>query len=240
LMGFALHNLVSYSLWTPATATVFWILAGAVLSQFAPPRKTSGRLMRRGLLLASIALLVACVWFHLTPTTRRTCHWWTVQRILQEGHPYKAIDYAHGALGESNDPRDLVEILHLSRTIDYFGPDEKHTTLELATRTVELRPTDPDIQQLLAETHWVYNPNAATTPEMLIAIDRMCELDPQNPNRYFVAARLTEELGRQDLSRGYAQRGLTCQDALPTDSLYRLPPAKRLRLEMLTNAPNEP
>jgi len=72
--AFAAHNLLSYSLWMPATATVFWIAAMASAGNAAPPGRQVGRKAFAVLAGAlSIGLVAAGVWLW-APVARRTMH----------------------------------------------------------------------------------------------------------------------------------------------------------------------
>ena len=56
LAGFLVHNLVTHTLFTPGTATVFWIAAAAAAAPAVRPRELPGA---RGLAIAAAAVIVA-------------------------------------------------------------------------------------------------------------------------------------------------------------------------------------
>jgi tetratricopeptide (TPR) repeat protein len=75
LVGFVLHNLVEYTLWTPAAAMLFWVAGATVAGQFLPaPSQARGR--RRASLAVAAALALFCagsaraIW---RPVYERSC-----------------------------------------------------------------------------------------------------------------------------------------------------------------------
>ncbi len=249
LMGLALHNLVSYSLWMPAAATAFWILTGAALSRFEPPKRTSGLSMRWSTLVLSAALLATCTIIYFAPALQRTRHWWTVARLLQTRDNVAACFHALPLL-EGEDSRDLVEGARLcARTVE-SDPIMVGFAVQFAEHAVGHSPTDPDVQQLFMEMSWRFDGRTRSRDQWIALVEPPCALDPQNPERYYAAAYVlstVDPAGRQsippmrlELAREYAQRGIVVDDALPEESLYRLPPEKRQRLEGLAATPVEP
>jgi len=74
LVGFAAHNLLTYTLWMPATATVFWVAAMASAGGAAAPARRVGRKTSAALAGALwIGLIAAGIWLW-APVARRTTH----------------------------------------------------------------------------------------------------------------------------------------------------------------------
>jgi hypothetical protein len=239
IMAFALHNLVSYSLWMPATATAFWVLAGSALAQWSSRGWIAPRWTRVATPLLAATILIACIATYLAPTIQRTHHWRTIARLLREQQYRPAGELASRAFAESRDPATLDQAARLCIAFAN-DPTFAHHALTFATRAVELEPTNPDLQQLLSQTHWRLNPTPTNDHPAFGPMVCACELDPQNAGRFLSAAQLFADAHQPTLAAKFAREGLKCDDALPPTSLYRLTSDDRTTLEQLASSTPTP
>ncbi|MBS3733354.1 MAG: O-antigen ligase family protein [Phycisphaerae bacterium] len=104
LAAFVLHNMVTFSLWTPAAATAFWCGTGALLAR---TRCRPWRLdvLARPKALAAGAGLVAAVALLWLPVWRRVRHTEAAVQALASGRTAAAADHAvRAAKADSLDP----------------------------------------------------------------------------------------------------------------------------------------
>ncbi len=168
LAGFILHNLVTYTLWMPATATVFWITTGAMVSP-ALAKATAGKMRIPVAILAIAGLVAAGVWLW-RPVQVRTLHVHAAQEAISHGRIASAIE--NMKLAAEADPLDAFAPAGLAKLYAAGGrpakavacaeeawsrsptfsnarllvralrgiPDHRDEALEMATKAVKLDP----------------------------------------------------------------------------------------------------
>jgi len=85
-VGFLVHNMVTYSLWVPATALVFWVAAGAAAGRAGGP---AGRRLPRAswaLGVAAVVLVCAAGWMLWRPVYRRDRLMVRIGQSIRQGH----------------------------------------------------------------------------------------------------------------------------------------------------------
>jgi len=113
LAGFVAHNMLTYSLLRPATATVFWVVAGAAVGLTAAKgRKLDRRfaaVLAAGMLAASIAV---GVWM-LRPVARRARHVAAAEAAYVRGERARCVDELLRA--SDADPLDAYPSANIAR-----------------------------------------------------------------------------------------------------------------------------
>ena len=95
--AFVIHNLVTFSLWTPGTATLFWVAIGAAAAQ-GPGRERKSPLLVTfiPLYLVAVVILMSCAVL-IVPSYRRLSLMETMARSLRAGDTKSAIAAAEKA-----------------------------------------------------------------------------------------------------------------------------------------------
>ncbi len=114
LAGFVLHNLISYSLWLPATATVFWVAAGAMAgwAGFGKSRRLPGVICWPVVVLSVSAVVAAGVWLW-RPVFNRTLYVRAAQTAYSGGQVRLAAEEMKLAIAA--DPLDAFAPADLAR-----------------------------------------------------------------------------------------------------------------------------
>ena len=101
--AFAAHNMVSFSLWAPTTATVFWVVVGALLAGGGASAKPIVR-ARWPAAVAGAAVVTAAVVLLWQPIWRQTALWRQADRSLRTGDVRGALAASQAAAETWNDP----------------------------------------------------------------------------------------------------------------------------------------
>jgi len=115
LAGFALHNLVTFSLWAPAPGLVFWTAAGAALGQAGAARDRTLSRWRWFAAAAGAAGVIAVIVLVWCPIYRKACLTGQLARSLSAGNAGSAISLAEQAAGA--DPLDAQAAADAARVI---------------------------------------------------------------------------------------------------------------------------
>ncbi|HDY64852.1 MAG TPA: hypothetical protein ENH84_01295 [Phycisphaerae bacterium] len=95
--GFVIHNLVTFSLWTPGTATLFWVAVGAAAAQGPGRERKSPSLVTYILLYLVLVVIVISCMVLIVPSYRRLALTETMARSLRAGDTESAIAAAEKA-----------------------------------------------------------------------------------------------------------------------------------------------
>jgi len=113
--GFVLHNMVTYSLWSPATATAFWVVLGACVAQAGARGGRSRRWAAWPLALCAASLPIVCLMGVARPVIERT-RWQTrAVQAAPENMP-RAAHYA--AAAAAADPLDAIAASDAARAYE--------------------------------------------------------------------------------------------------------------------------
>ncbi len=231
LAGFLLHNLVTYTLWMPATATVFWISAGAmsgsafairpsadkpaIVSRAKPGRLTrlDGALRISIIVLAFAGFVAACVWLWM-PVCRRTLHVHAAQEAFSRGRTVTAAEKMK--LAAAADPLDAYVRADLARL--HGGERDWPEAVEYARTAWKISPTSSNA--ILLARALGHIPEQRTGA--LEMIRKAVELDPMNMQFRWRYAEMLYAVGRFDRALGQIRRIRRINQAIPTISDLRL------------------
>lgn len=105
LGGFVLHNMVTFSFWTPATAMLFWVTAGACLAQGYQERPIKLKFIRWPVALAFLFGWLAVLVVAYLPVFGRVMVEETVTRAVKRDNSYSALLFSRVAHDmDSSDP----------------------------------------------------------------------------------------------------------------------------------------
>ncbi|HET6427230.1 MAG TPA: O-antigen ligase family protein [Phycisphaerae bacterium] len=226
--GFALHNLITYTLWAPGPATVFWIaaaaVAGAGVGGWTPRVPTP---VRWALTAALAAGIVAAAVVLVRPVWRRTALVREVSGRLVQRRGLDAVRALSDAADA--DPLDGITPADLARLLLAWQEGAHPATFPSAVKA--------------AQTAWRRSPTA-THADLLSralgddgrAVDMAAEavrLDPMNPRLRIRHAAVLLAHERPDDARAQLQRARALHDALPADSDLRLNDEELRELEEL-------
>ncbi|MFW6133215.1 MAG: O-antigen ligase family protein, partial [Planctomycetota bacterium] len=233
--AFALHNMVSFSLWTPGAAMIFWAATGALLGRTASRSWRMDGLARPKAVAAAGALVAAVVLLWL-PVWRRAARTEAVAEALLAGQAAPAARHAvRAAEADPLDPvaagdaaRALLATGHCATALDYADKacarDRQdaswyHLAASVARRCARRGDAPPD-RNLLARA----------ADSMRQAVRR----DPQDASLRLEYARLLADLARWDACAAQLEQAERI-DAVRRrmDSGFRLTPAQREELQEL-------
>ena len=225
LAGFALHNLITYSIFMPATATMFWIVAGAAVGRANLRARPMGPL--RGPLAAAaiVATIAAGVWL-VRPVCERTVHVRAAQEAFSRGRPTAAV-YHMGQAVEADTldgipPADLARLHLLNiRTLQPPPPKDLTGALAAAQLAWERSPTSGNAKRLgEALGHWRGKQGRA-----LEMAAKAVQLDPMKVRWRIDYAGMLLAAGRPSGAARQVRQAREIDSARPADSALRLTPS---------------
>ncbi len=137
LFGLVLHNMVSFSLWAPGVATLFWVTAGACLAQAGPakPRMFKGGYFK-GVRAIFIFLVAMILIFVLKPVLARQPYVGKMLAEIRKGNLFHAAIQAEGkhTKADAPDPIFVADAARLYRAAarDPLNAWKKHNLLQAA------------------------------------------------------------------------------------------------------------
>jgi len=238
LVGFVLHNMVTFSLWTPATALVFWTAAGACLSQTWPSQRAVTRRLRwpaAALGIAAVAAAVVVLWL---PVYRRTALTEFMAQRLRSGNIPAALHFAERAAeADSLDPLAAADAAWLAVAAHR---QDTATTLDrayrLALQAVARDEANYARCKLAAQIAWELNHIAPAAPTRDDALGHMAEavrLNPQDIRLRLAAARMLCDAQRYRQCLEQLDMADQIESQLLSDSVQRFTPDERRRIEQL-------
>ena len=233
--AFVLHNLVSVGLWVPATATVFWVIVGALLAQAddVPPRT-----LGRPKVLPAVALAAAvCAIAYTTGGTivRKTAAWSRVAAAIEAG----AIDDAATEARKAS-VTDLLDGLSFAEAARFHHAQALAgesldaqllaTSLDLARLATGAQPHHSEFHRLAGglPTGLIESDPGLFGPQAVNSMSRAAELDPMNARLRIAFAQTLLAGGRTDDALRELQMAESLNNRLAPDSLYRLVPDERV------------
>lgn len=204
LVGFVLHNGVTFSMWMPGPALVFWTVAGLCMSQ--SPAGRSWRLTERGAAVAGWAMVLlalsAAFWFGL-PTSMALTSTRTMARQVNAGNLAGAMESARAA-AEADEAcvttaLDAAKLArHASATAP--SPDQARRRLREALRwaeaTIERDATDARGHMTAADA-LIRLGTGQDRRDALNHLARATSLDPRNMRYRLYYASVLLDAGRK-------------------------------------------
>ena len=235
LVGFALHNLVTFTLWSPAAATAFWIAAGAAAGAALPRRVW--RLPRAASVpiaaAAIFGLIMAGVWLW-RPVLERTAHLRAAQSAYCRG--WLGATAAHmklAAAADELDGRVAADLsgLYLSAVqADPQAAGEQMLAAALRFAREAYRRSPKAFHAILyARALWA----RGDPQEALELAEKAVSLDPMNIRLRWEYAEMLCQAKRFDAASRQLSEFHRIDQALPQDSDLRLTREELDRLEML-------
>jgi hypothetical protein len=225
LAAFVLHNLVSYTLFSPATATVFWIAAAAAaapaMSGEAP--KLTRRLSVPLAALAVAGLIAAGVWLW-RPVYRRTSQ----------------LRLAHSAFSQG---RIRATEVHLRAAVAADGLDGLAPGYLATMKLAALRVDRPELMRAItadgiAFAQLTYDRTPRSLSALVLAralwrdpkqrdralrmADRAVEMDPMNVRQRWEFADMLAAAGRLEAALRQIDEARRIDQLRPVDSDFRL------------------
>ncbi len=224
LAGFALHNLVSYTLWSPATATTFWVAAGAA----AGGAEIRTRQPRRILAVATaslwlLALAAAGVWLW-GPVERRSALLRAAQWDYSGDHLVGALANVRAAAATDRAdgfaPADLARIYleEVEQSPQSLSREDLAEARHYAALAYRRSPTALNAI-LLARALWV---EGADRPAALDMAKKAVALDPMNHRQRWEYAEMLQAAGRLREAMDQVREIRRIEQALPRDTDLRL------------------
>ncbi len=235
MVGFVVHNLVTFTLFIPATATAFWVAAGAMAGRSDLKIRNLGRAAAGVLAGACVIGVIAAGVLLYRPVYERTGHLRAAQRAYARGDNAEAIGHIRQAVDA--DPLDAFPPLNLarmrlvnSRTVQPAPSQERRTAVERELRAA--------VQA--AELAWQRRPNSTSAQRLANALGHLIterdrelemlakavELDPMAARGRIYYAKLLLTTGRIDAAKDQFRRIGEIDSALPLDSDVRLTPVE--------------
>jgi len=238
--AFAVHNMVSFSLWAPATATVFWVAAGALLANGA----SRGRPIMRArwpAAAAGAAVVVAAAVLLWQPIWVQTARWRQVNKSLRVGDVDGALSASAAAAATWDDPVSTAAAAGLRMALaGRAAPADQENLLRqamtLADRASRQLPTRAAIHGLAGDAARAYAVRAHDNDAANAAVDhasRAVQLDPMSMDSRLVYAEMLSGVGRHTEALDQLQQIEFIDGRLAKDSVYRLTRAQRDRISRL-------
>ncbi|MHC4985351.1 MAG: O-antigen ligase family protein [Planctomycetota bacterium] len=239
--GFVLHNMVSVGLWTPATATLFWVIIGACLAQAdCKEPKTFRRLtsLPWNLLLAA----VIGVTFSMGLTIHRKVRAWDRMRPLLEAQSADQVlgDLSGAAVSDLLDPMSFLQAgrycLHRGMAV----ADENRIgfltcATEYANLGLAIWPDDGRLHQLAGRA-WVrlHSTHLRSGAEQAAAhFSQAIAADPANARLRVDYAGALMAVDRTDEALAALDVAEATNERLEAGSLFRFSAAERERIAEL-------
>ncbi len=223
LAGFILHNLVTYTLWMPATATVFWITTGAMVSP-ALAKATAGKMRIPVAILAVVGFVAAGAWLW-RPVQVRTLHVHAAQEALSHRHRASAIE--NMKLAAESDPLDAFAPASLAKL--YAADDRPAKAVESAEKAWSRSPTFSNTRILARALRSI----PARRDEALEMASKAVKLDPMNMWFRCEYAEMLRAAGRGDETLQQIHEIRRIHHARPTISDLRLTSEELKKLDVM-------
>ena len=248
-IAFVFHEMINFCLFQPATAALFWLVAGAAggmgaacgagispassSSMAVPSSKPSiGGLLLAGLLLTAAIVAVPLVWwpiYHRSDLTDQMLH------ALRAHRDQDALSLASQAC--QADTLDPVPADDAARLFDMFARGQGRA---LSTHEQALEFADQAIaRDPQSAKYWMLRATISTDQASQLAdMEHVIRLDPQNARRHMEYAQMLWSAKFPDLAGARAQLREVhrINDGLFADSNERLNPAEQANLNAMDAA----
>ncbi|MFP4106577.1 MAG: O-antigen ligase family protein [Phycisphaerae bacterium] len=200
VIGFLLHNMVTFSFWMAGPAMVFWVVAGLCMARAGG----KGRASRVGFRVVSVFAVVVFVligWLNYLPTRSRMSHLSAAYRSYQQGDLDGAVESAVGAAeADKADPlaaQAAAQLLLLQARQQQEGLLSTPVALARAARFADLaiqrNPASPSLYRTAARTRWY-----TFRPDFLFY---EFQPPPEPPQRQALLTRLQQQVGQSPAAR---------------------------------------
>jgi len=238
--GFALHNMVTFSLWAPAAGLVFWTAGGAVLARSGGGKTRNLSAVRWPLAIAALAGVAAISCLLWLPVWRKTLAAESMILRLQSRDIPGAIYFAEQAADA--DRLDAVPAAEAARVSslarDGAGWADGEVSLvrayHWACEAIRRDPADYSCQRLAGRVAWRlrgYRPHAGQSA--LVHMGRAVQLDPMDIRLRLEYARLLSETARWAECLEQLRRAEQIDRLLLDDSLLHLTADEREEIASL-------
>ncbi len=230
--GMLLHNMVTFTLWVPATATVFWVAAGAALARSGGGKPRAIRKITTPLALLALGGVVAAgilVWW---PIVLKTVRREEAIDLLLRGETQRAARMAeqvHEA--DPIDPlalADAARIRYFAAAVDKPGDAQDRQfdrALSWAKRAARADPRHAGYRRLAAELtlrpEHVENPPASAVGQLLHHWNLAVQLSPTDHRMRIAYADVLLRVGRRDECLKQLRAGEEINAQLDPESIYR-------------------
>ncbi len=230
LVGFLLHNMVSISLWVPATATVFWVLAGAALGSNGKPSKVISARIPKWFSVALVAMSILSPGISLLyPTIRKVS---ATRAIATVTSPNDAL---LGKLAGA-DYRDPLSIADAARLTAIQNPGRGYRWAKIA---INRDPANWSYHRLAARIAVQLAAESPGKASLADAVGHMADAIERNPadarvrieyaGMLFAASQPAEVIKQLD----WAER---IEAQLYPESVEKFTPAERKQIEAVRQA----
>ena len=245
LVGFFIHGMVELNFSAPATATVFWICAGACcgfagrgcVPVLTLQRRAAWTILAGGIL--ALAVLIAAQWL---PVYRRTM---LLDRTL-EALDSRDLDAAARCAAAAADADKLDAQAAGDAALVISAQAQRQTkdmsllddALAWANRAIQLDPADAAnalIKANVLDAMHRREPNGGFNDRSLIALSRAVSLDPMNIRMRLSYAAMLSSVGKAAQAKEQALRVLELNSKLLPDSNERLRPDELAKTNKLAN-----
>ncbi|HUS47426.1 MAG TPA: O-antigen ligase family protein [Phycisphaerae bacterium] len=244
LAGFALHNLIAFDFWTPATATVFWLAAAACLGSAAGGRQRDLSKLRWPLAVAGVAAVVAAGALLWRPVWRKTMLAEASLGALSAALPHKAYDCAvRAAQADALDALAAADAAKIIALTTRWMPTTAEAVSRLqdalhwAQEAMRRDPQDSAGALLAArielERAKLDSPEAAPPAKAIELMARAVRLDPWNSRLRLEHARMLCDAGMATECLGELREVERIDRALYAESTLRLTADERKQIESL-------
>ena len=238
LAGFVLHNAVTFSMWVPGAATVFWILGGVCLSQ--APAGRAVRLVRwrwRAAGLAAAGAAGAALLF-CPPVIRAHRMTRALGERIRAGDLAGAVPYAEaGALADPSSATLAIDAAVVVAHAAAKTPSRDQSEVlaarahSWAARAVGRDPMNPEAHAVAGSILFHRGRTGQGWPDAALEhFKRAVELDPMNMRLRLVYASALAEAGRSGVCLAQLREVGRIDGSLARDSAVRLTPRERKHL----------
>jgi len=243
LVAFVLHNMVTFSLWSPGTALVFWVTAGACVAQGGADGRARGLVRARwpvaALGAAGVIAAGAVLWL---PVFRKTLATDAALSALSRGRAGLAAEAIRRAA--EADPLDGRAAADAAKTIAMACPPaglgraaglkRAYQWAKRAIRRDAAKAAYHRLAARMALEAWRENRSASPTVDDALAhMAAAVELDPHDARLRLTYARMLIEAGRMAEGLGELRVAESIEARLLPDSVEKFKPAERREIELL-------
>lgn len=237
LVAFVLHNMVTYSLWMPAPAMVFWVCAGACLARSGQVRQWKLVKLRWVAVAAAFVVLIAVVWMVCLPVVRRWSLSESMVLRLRSGDIPGAINYAARACQTDNlDAHASADAARLAINAANRGlPAAIRQACPFALQAIERDPANNSYQRLAGDILWhTSRPDDISQRQRALEhFKRAIELNPMSSRMRLDYAERLLITGQTKQCRQQLAQALYINNHLPPNSVMRFNTQEQTKIKTL-------
>ena len=239
LAGFVLHNAVTFSMWMPGAATVFWVLGGLCLSQAPAGRPLRLVRARWPAALVAVVLIAAVALLQCPPAVRAYLHARDLAAAVRAGNlPAALAPAGRAAEADPSSAMAAVDAAMVAAHAAANAPSEHQArTLGRArhwARQAVLRDeTNAEAHKVAGTTLFRPRGTGQQWRDSLGHFERATELDPMNMRLRLTYAWYLLKADRHQACVGQLRRVRDIDRSLPEESMMRLTDAENSYLDEL-------